>query len=225
MAYQTSYLLFWGQITGIICGTIGLFWWALNKHRPFLAGIPLLIAISKPQSGFIFAVLLWLFADIPWKEKIRSWVIPMIGVVLTFIISPNWLTDILKRNKNVIDFGNISLWQWVGLWGIILIVFAILLPLKKQKRFFAISSSVVLAIPYFLQTELLTFFIFPIGIVPILLGYLPGIFLQFFSYPGQKIGVIVLLTIFLSNIFPELIRILRRNSFNRSKPKARKSYE
>jgi len=204
ISYQLSYALFWGQISGILCGVLALFWWAMHRRKWELAGFALLIAAAKPQTGGMFAFLLWVFADISWREKLRICIIPAAGVLLTFVFYPGWISNILSRIGNAIAWGNISLWQWIGPWALLFFLPALIIPMGRQRRFLALASAGILAVPYFLQTDLLTLFIFPIGILPVLLGYLPGIMLQFFSFAGQPSGVIVPLSVYLWQTIPGL---------------------
>jgi hypothetical protein len=79
LSYQMSFTLYWGQISGIICGFLGLFWWAIHHRKWELAGFAMLFAAAKPQSGGLFVFLLWLFSDSSLKNKTRILIIPFIG--------------------------------------------------------------------------------------------------------------------------------------------------
>jgi hypothetical protein len=217
LSYQMSYALFWGQISGIICGLLGLFWWALHHRKWNLAGFAVLIAAAKPQSGGLFIFLLWLLADISWRKKARVLIIPFIGFSLSLLFYPGWILDVLSRMDGLYTWGNISLTQWIGFWSLLLFIPAIILPMKRENRYLVLVSVSILASPYFLHTDLLTLYIFPIGIIPVLLGYLPGIMLQFFGYAGQPSGVLVPILVFILNIVPFFLKFLNINYQSRSK--------
>jgi len=211
LSYQMSYALFWGQISGIICGFLGLFWWALHHRKWDLAGFAILIAAAKPQSGGLFIFFLWLLANISWRNKARVLIIPFIGFSFSLLFYPGWILDVLSRMDGLYTWGNISLTQWIGYWSLMLILPAVFLPMKRENRYLALVSVSILASPYFLHTDLLTLFIFPIGIIPILLGYLPGIMLQFFGYAGQPSGVLVPISIILLNIGPSISSTIKNH--------------
>lgn len=207
LSYQLSFSLFWGQISGIICGALGLFWWSLHQKKWWLAGLSLLIAAAKPQSGGVFALFLWMFADISWKDKFRLLIIPIIGFVLSLIAYPNWIIDVLARSGNAFAWGNISFYQCIGPWALILFIPAVIIPMPKQKRFLLLVVTCILTIPYFLQTDLITLFIFPVGFFPILLGYLPAIMPFFIGYEGQHTGILVPIFIYSSILTSVLLRM------------------
>ncbi len=206
LSYQMSYSLFWGQISGIICGFLGLFWWAIHHKKWALAGFAMLIVASKPQSGGMFVLLLWIMAGVKWKLKLLVLIIPICGFVLSLLSYPGWISDVISRMDRLITWSNISFWQWVGPFALILFLPFLIIPLSKQNFFIALISAGILAIPYFLQTDLLTLFIFPVGKIPIFLGYLPAIMLQFMGFDGQPSGFVVPLFVYFWVLIPEIIK-------------------
>ena len=212
LSYQMSYMLFWGQISGIICGLLGLFWWAIHRRRWWLAGIAFLFVAAKPQSGGVFVLLLWIFSETQWKHKFQVLIIPFVGFVLSLVIYPGWIIDVISRIGGVITWGNVSLWQWIGPFALLLFIPVLIVPMTRQNSFLALTSACILSIPYFLQTDLLTLFVFPIGIIPIILGYLPAIMPFYIGYEGQHIGFLVPLFVYFSILIPE---VYRRNNSNK----------
>lgn len=206
LSYQMSSVLFWGQITGILCGLLGLFWWSIHHRRWWMAGIACFLAAAKPQSGTIFVFLLLLFSNTSFREKIRILIIPMVGFIVSLLFYPGWILEILSRRGAVYTAGNISLWQWIGPWAMLLSLPALVIPATKQQRFLALSAAWVLSIPYFSLPDLLTLFIFPVEIAPILLGYLPGILMQFFGFESQKAGFAIPLLILAMNLLPHFLQ-------------------
>ena len=218
LSYQLSFSLFWGQISGIICGALGLFWWSLHKKNWWLAGFSLLILAAKPQSGGVFAFFLLVFSEIKLRNKFRILLIPMAGVALSLIVYPGWIIDVISRSSNAYSWGNISLYQWIGPWALLLFLPTAIIPMPKQRRFLLLATTCVLTIPYFLQTDLITLFIFPVGFFSILLGYLPAIMPFFIGYEGQHTGVLVPVFIYFYIVTSELIRmwklIKRKNHYD-----------
>lgn len=213
ISYQMSFVLFLGQISGIICGFLGLFWWAIHHKKWELAGLAFLVISAKPQSGGLIVLLLWFFSEINWQHKLRILLIPIFGFLISLIIYPNWVMEIISRVDGLVTWGNISLWQWIGPWTFILFIPILILHIPKQDRFLILVSTFILSSPYFSHHDLLTLFIFPIGIIPILLGYIPAILFQFFGYEGQPSGVLIPLFIYFSLLFP---KISRKLSFEKS---------
>ena len=204
LSYQMSFTLFWGQISGIICGFLGLFWWAIHHKKWALAGFAMLMVAAKPQTGGMFVLLLWVMAKVKWKQKLFVLIVPFCGLVLSLVSYPGWIMGVISRMDGLITWGNISLWQWIGPYALILFLPLLIIPLSDQKRFFALISAGILTIPYFLQTDLLTLFVFPVGIIPILLGYLPAIMVPFMGYDGQHSGFIVPLFVYFWILIPEI---------------------
>jgi hypothetical protein len=121
--------------------------------------------------------------------------------------------DVLSRRSGLITTTNISLWQWIGPWVILLIIPAIIIPMTKQIKFLTLVSASILIIPYYLQADLLTLFIFPIGNLPIIIGYLPGILLQFYGYSGLSSGFVVPLFLYFLLITIELSKRINSKIF------------
>jgi hypothetical protein len=205
ISYQMSFSLFWGQISGIICGFLGLFWWSLHQKKWWLAGFALLIVAAKPHTGGMFAFLLWIFAEIKWKDKLRVLIIPIVGVIISLVVYPGWIMDVIARSGNAYAWGNISLYQWIGPWALLLFLPALIVPMQKQHRFLLLAVTGILTIPYFLQTDLITLFLFPVGWIPVMLGYLPAIMPFFLGYEGQHTGFLVPFFIYISILTTQLI--------------------
>jgi len=214
LSYQMSYALFWGQISGIICGFLGLFWWAIHNKKWHISGFAILIAAAKPQSGGGFVFLLWILAKTDWKNKIQTLLIPVLGFLASLLLYPGWILDVFSRIGGAYTWGNITLWQWIGPFSLTLFIPFLIIRKVDQKYFLAFASACILSFPYFLQTDLLTLFIFPVGKIPVLLGYLPAIMPQFLGYHGQKIGFLVPLFIYVSILIPEFFKLTNYKNKN-----------
>jgi len=175
-SYQMIYVVFYGQITGLILGALGLTWWGLVNKKPHAAGIGLLLAAAKPQLGFVIGFILWITADLSWNDRLKSLIIPILGVCLTFAAYPQFIQNILSviQQGKVGYAGNFSLWQYIGPWSLVFFIPPIALKLSRQDRILMLVAASILSVPYLQQTGFLTLFVFPFGWLPILgnLGYL-----------------------------------------------------
>jgi len=196
-SYQLLYVLYYGQITGLLAFGLALAWWAMSNKRWYLAGTGFLIAATKPQVGLILGLMLLLLADVSWKERAKILIFPTAISFLTLIIWPNWpLTVLLTLIDNPLNTnGNISLWQWIGPWSLLLFLPAIFLPLKAKEKIFLNFSAFMLSFPYFQHTGLLILFCFPVGLLPIL-GYL-GILRPVIGWDALKLMFVIPLTLYL----------------------------
>ncbi len=174
-SYQLLYVLYYGNITGVIVGALALLWWALAHDRWHLAGLGLLIACTKPQLGILFGALLLLLADIPWRDRLKVLIVPTVISVLSLIVYPLWPLDILDRlpNDAPADWGSVTLWRWIGFPALVLWIPTLLLPMRVPSRTVALAATMALATPYFQQTDLLLLFALPVGWLGVLgnLGY------------------------------------------------------
>ncbi len=48
-SFAFAWILFYGQLDGLVAGGLGLAWWASRRSRPVLAGAGLILASIKPQ--------------------------------------------------------------------------------------------------------------------------------------------------------------------------------
>ena len=77
-SYQMIYVLFYGQITGLILGGLALAWLGMTERRPHLAGMGFLIAAVKPQY-LIICLILRLMGNISWKERLLALTVPSLA--------------------------------------------------------------------------------------------------------------------------------------------------
>lgn len=213
VSYQMCYILFQGQIMGWIIGALAFFWWGMSHRKWFLAGVFLLIASTKFQSGLVVALILWLLADITWKNRVQIVFIPLIAALVSLLVYPSWplhLLSLIERNPPI-NFGSISLWQWIGPFALILWVPPLILRIPKDQRMIALISTTSLGLPYFQQTDLIELFVFPIGWFPIVgnIGYISILI----GVNALKILAIIPLMIYLLIITPSIFMTIksRRN--------------
>ncbi len=181
IGYQALYTFFQGNITGFTAGSLSLFWVFLRRKRWALAGVFLTLVMTKFQTGIPLGLLLWWFAPYPWKEKLRVFIPVLLIALVSLAIYGFWPLQIVQslRNAPPDAQGNITLWQWIGPWALLLPLMAWLVFYKMPSlRIVAWIASIFLAQPYLQQNDLLLLFLFTPSIFPILgnLGYILALF-------------------------------------------------
>jgi hypothetical protein len=176
-SFQMLSSLYYGNMSAMIAGGISLCWWGLAHKRWYLAGLGIVIATSKLQVGGLWCLLLIWYAAVTWRQFARILVVPAIAGVLSLVLYPMWLLNFL-RNLSVFPYVHlgITLWIYVGAWALLLWVPALLLPMGRKERFFALIATFALAIPYYQHSDLLSLAAMPIGWLPLILqvGFLRG---------------------------------------------------
>lgn len=165
LTYQMFYVLYYGNIIGILVGGLALCWWGLTHHRWYLAGIGLVIALTKYQLGISFGLIFLLIADITWRDRFKVLTVPVVVLLVSLFIYPGWplqsMQIILTNPPN--SLGSISLWRWLGPLALIFWFPPLYLPLPAQQRLVALAAAATLSLPYFQQTDLLALFVLPVG--------------------------------------------------------------
>lgn len=183
-SYPMMITLYFGQISGVICLAAALMWWGLSKRSWLLAGIGLTIALIKPQMGAV-AGMLWLFALLQLasdKETRRifwlAMLVPAFTAAASFLIQPDWLGETLLRLHATppIAASSVTAWPYLGLWGLLLFLPALALPLRLQPRLLALAAAWVIAMPYFQVWEVSALLMLMAGVGPVFtwLAILPG---------------------------------------------------
>jgi len=208
ISYQFFTSLYYGNISGILAGGLALCWWGLSHRAWNVAGLGLLIAMTKYQVGLLGLILIW-YAAISWREFFRLMLVPLFIGLLSVIIYPYWPITMLHKLSGF-SFMNlgITLWIYIGAWCLIFWIPALLLPLKKPARFLALFCLISFATPYFQHIDLLTLFAFPMGWLPLLgnIGYL----FPFIDKNAVRLIAIIPILLYLICILPATIQQLRR---------------
>lgn len=216
ISYQMFYVLFQGQLTGVVVGALGLLWWGMAHRRWNIAGLGMIIAATKFQTGILFGVILWLLAPLAWRERGKILIVPVAVGVLSLVVYPGWfLTTIAVIQNNPPDVsGSLALWRWVGPAVLLLWLPPLLLPLAREKRIIALVATATLAVPYFQQTDLLALFVLPIGWLAWLgnLGYLIVLFDNTALQMLAIVPLIVYVVILLPAIFVRLRPLSGQNA-------------
>lgn len=208
--YQMLYGLYFGQLIGIVVGGLALFWYGMATRRFYLAGLGLLIACTKFQTGLPIAITLWLIAELSWRERLQVLVIPIFGVLLSIVLYGLWPLDVLYRvtaGNPPNDWGSVSLWRWFGPSVLLLWLPTIMLRLPPLRRMMAVITTSAIALPYFQQTDLITLFVFPLGWFP-LIGNI-GLLFPFIKFEALQAIVVVPTAIYIWLIGSAAITIIR----------------
>lgn len=180
VSYQMLYVVFYGNIAGIVVGALALMWWALHHRRYGLAGFAFLIAAAKFQLGVPLGLVMLALVDMTWRNRLIVVIVPVVGALLSLLLYPNWPLDLYKWSQRVPPntAGSISLWRWIGPLALILWIPPLALKMPTGHRLVAIAATLALASPYFQQTDLVALYALPTGWIP-LLGNLGYVFIGF----------------------------------------------
>jgi len=192
LSYQMMYSLYYGQITGLMAAGLGVMWLGKSLKKWWLAGIGLLLASVKFQSGMMIVLLLILYFWPGWKNFIRLLMVPVLVFLISILIYPNWpinlLTNLLLHPAN--SDASISLWPILGPFTLVLLIPIVLFPIPKPMRFFMLLAVGPLIMPYFQQADLLTLMVFPIGMIGTLLGNIGFITFPIAGFSGLQLASI-----------------------------------
>ncbi len=168
LSYQLLTSIYYGQITGIVVGGLGLCWWGITQKKWDLAGLGLLIAATKYQVGLLALIFIW-YSGISWKTFLRMLVVPVGIGLISMVVYPLWPLEIIQKLSmfSYIHLG-ITAWIYIGAWALLLWLPAVLLPLNRDQRFFSLFVLVTFATPYFQHIDLISLFSMPLGWLPLI---------------------------------------------------------
>jgi hypothetical protein len=154
-------------------------------------------------------------ANIPWQNRLKVLVVPFMMLLLSLLIYPLWPIESIRiiLTNPPVSLGNISLWQWLGSFALILWLPPLWLPLTAQQRLTALAATATIALPYFQQTDLLALFVLPLGWLP-LAGNLGFYLYAEYEWEGFAVLAIIPLFIYLRIISPLLFSWLRQRTAN-----------
>lgn len=211
LTYQMFYILYYGQFTGFLLGGLGLLWFGVARKNWGVAGLGLVIAATKIQTGLIIGLSLLLYPPIDWKFLLKSAVVPITAFLLSILMYPGWIellvNTILTNPPN--DFGSITLWKWVGQISLVLWIPPLIAPLPAGRRIIAIAAANILAIPYFQQADLIVLLALPISGLAFLLSYI-GFLFPFIGYLSHHLLVIVPITVYFGVFIPILYENIKQ---------------
>jgi hypothetical protein len=177
-SYQMFYILYQGQYTGPVIGALALLWWSLNHRRWNIAGIALVIAAAKYQTGLTVGLILLVCAHISWKERLHVFAIPVLVGLLSLLVYPTWPIHAMENiqsappNAN----GSLSLWRWLGPYALLLWLPIFSKVVRREMFPIAIIATMMITLPYFQQADIIVLFVLPVAWLPFLgnVGYFGG---------------------------------------------------
>jgi hypothetical protein len=152
------YILSQGQIVGIMAGGFALLFAGLVWQRWHLAGIGMVIVLTKFQLGLIPAAALLLCWNAPWKQKLKVLIVPTLVFLLSLLLYPGWPWQLVLAIKNnpPYDDGSIALWRVIGPFSLFVWIPPLFFSTRsKNKLFYLLITANILGLPYFQQTDLL----------------------------------------------------------------------
>jgi hypothetical protein len=212
LSYQMLWVLFYGQVTGIMLAGFALYYVALIQQKKVLAGVGASIGLLKPQMGVPILLALMLLSDTSWRQRILSFGFPAVTLLVTVAIWGFWPLDLLHRIQDTPPAftGSIALWDYVGAWSLLLYIPVLVLPMSRTKRLIAVVAASSLAIPYYQHTGLLMLMVLPIELIG-LLGNL-GFLMVPFSWAGLEAVILMPIAVYLKSILPGIQRLRRSPS-------------
>jgi hypothetical protein len=203
-SYPMLYVLFQGQISGVLVGLLALFWWAAAHKKWALAGVCLLLAAAKFQFGMLIGAILWACLPVPWRERLRLLLIPLAGGLLSLLLWPGWPLDLLQRLREFPPHtgGSLALWRWIGPIALLFWLPPLLLPLERTRRILMLVATMSLGLPYLQQTDLLGLFVLPLGWLPALGNLAYSVI--WLGHPGQQLLVLIPLGVYIWIATPEV---------------------
>ena len=211
LTFQLFYGLFLGQITGLLVGGLALGWWGLAHRRWYLAGFGFWLASTKFQIGLPFGLLMWLFAEISWRDRLRVLILPAILSLASLVVFPNWPAHLFERIQDYApyDWASIGLWAWIGPYALLFFLPLFVLPMEKSRRFLALAAAIPLVLPYFQQADLLVLYVLPVGWLPVMLGNLGFLFFRY-DFAVLRLLWVIPLVIYLACVLPALVALLSK---------------
>lgn len=163
--YQVGYVLFYGQITGVIIGGLAGLWWGTKNQRWVVAGLALIVCLTKYHLGGPIAFILLLLSGVNFSRMVKLILWPLGAFFASWILYPGWVSEVIYRIQQIppVQWGNISLWQWIGPLSLLVWLPPLLLKMEKQQKLIIFTSAYFLSMPYVQQTGLLALFVLPVG--------------------------------------------------------------
>lgn len=212
--YQMLYVLYYGQLSAVILGGLALLWWGLANRRWDWAGLGLLLAATKYQTGLLVGGFLLLYAPLPWRSKWKALLVPAAGFILAWLLFPGWIGQQVQavRQLPANDFGSLAPWQWLGGWALLFWLPPLLLPMPAGRRLVFLAAANTLALPYFQQADLIILFALPSGWIAPLLGNV-GYLAQVFGYAVFQWLVAIPLLVYAALLGTQIASIFHRRQW------------
>jgi hypothetical protein len=188
---QLFWIIWWGQIDGLVILGVGLGWEALRKRNITYMVLAMLLATLKPQIGLVpILAIWWWFGRSRWKALLWYGVIFLLTIGL-YGLWPVWFVQSVIK---VATRTEQSAWNTsLGLWALPLLIPALFIKMERYPRLISLIATALLISPYMpnYSTTILFCFGLPWWFVFFaLLGYFPA-----FLTPQPTVNIIPILPI------------------------------
>jgi len=182
------FVIFYGQISGILAAGLAAYWIALLLGNWILIGLTALIVITKYTWGVPLVIIFGYLAGITKRKFLLACCIIGVILLISFLIYPKWISDYINRyfTSPPNDQASISLWQYFGPLSLLLWCLPFFIKVEKSKKVALLFFATPLVVPYFQPHDLLVWFSFPLGIFPIFAN-ITFIILPVFGLSGLRI--------------------------------------
>jgi hypothetical protein len=199
LSFPFGWLVWYGQIDGLVALGVGLGYRAVQEKRPYRVGIACLLLGIKPQVGGVLAVYyLWRIKDI------RSFFYPVVVIAASFFLFGFWPKDYLLRftmSSNpsffVSQVSNIGLFPW-GLLSWAVFLFG---PYSLKRRVILILGATMLSSPYTAYYSTLSLIIFFLPWWGYVFFFAPFILPSYLDAMVVSLGVVLLV------VYPIILRL------------------
>ena len=172
-SFAFAWILFYGQIDGLVVGGLALAWYALKAERPVLLGAGIMVALMKPQLSLPMVLAIWWWSP----NRLKSFIIPGIILAVTFIQwgwwIPAWISRLFETQDLVLLSRNISLWQVIGPGALLIWPIILVLRIPRERKIFAIAAATAMSVPYFPLPSAVSLLVFPISTLAWVIVQLP----------------------------------------------------
>jgi hypothetical protein len=148
-SFAFAWILFYGQLDGLVAGGLALAWWAARRDRPVLAGAGLILAALKPQLSLPALAALWWWSP----SRLKSSLIPAAVLALSFVTSgfwlPAWFRELGDIDHLVLLSRNLSLWPELGNWVFLVWPLVLGVPASRKRKLAAVLAATAFSSPYF----------------------------------------------------------------------------
>jgi hypothetical protein len=220
LSAQMAWILWWGQIDGIVVLGVALGWLALEKRMWWLMWLALALATLKPQIGLVPVMAIWWWSE----SKTRWW--SLLGFIALVVFSlwvwGLWPVWVLKGIVLVAQGTQYGSWNSsLGLWALPLFVPAVLMPLERRQRLLALTATAMLVSPYMPYYSTILLLCMPIpgwAYAFAFLGYLPNLLSTAVAWNGI---VLLPITVLMWLYFPPAVHQFRKLIARRTRVLAR----
>lgn len=182
LSYSLAWVLFYGQVDGLVIGGLALTWWAVERKRAYLVGVGMVLAALKPQLAGFLLLAMWWWAPSRWKAL----VVPALVTAASFAVWGFWVPEWVGRLSQARDLmdlpRNISLWGLTGYWIWLVWPLVYALPLDRRRKLIAIAAATAMTVPYFPLPSSLLLLAQPIPVLfyallqlPVLAGFVGAV--------------------------------------------------